>query len=884
MAPAASLNPEEWRVLESTFDAIADLPEDQRERHLKAQLHNQPRLLEHALGWSRSLNDAEDFLEPPAPILNKPYTLDEGQRVNDWLILRPLAHGGTSEVYLASRDSRDFQQLGALKLLRNGSLGRQFKRERQLLNRLSQPNIAHFLDGGTTAHGQAYTVVEYVAGSSLSEACHSTKLNLQQRLQLFLKICTAVRHAHAQLIVHRDLKPGNVRIASDGEPKLLDFGIGRLLDNPDDLETTQVLFTPSYAAPEQIEHAPVSVATDIYGLGGLLHFMLTHRAPWGLDKASLPVAIERILDDEPPNLASFAMAEGAPIPARVLSGDLNHIVQKAMARDPALRYPSVDALAADIQAYLEYRPIQASGHSLAQRAWRFVRRNPWQSATAATLTTALVAGLALSQFQAHQIAAERDAALRSAERAHAVRSSLFQLLHASQSDEQELTNLDLFENSINDIRQVYADDPISAAQLLAGFGQLYFINNDYIHAEPVLREALSLAEQSSADALPMVEARLDLAQTLFRTGNTDEAAQYLEQALSVMRTDPVRWRYGLIDSASLQAQLLRSQGKIDQAIEVLTQTLEQQLDVAGEKSTVTAILATNLATNYFYAGRLDEASAAFEQAWSYWTQSGQTESPDALNLLNNWGLAALRRGDLATAQARLQQAHELRTRLFGPSAALAALKKNLAEVYWQLGDYEAALPMMRDAESMTRDFVGVGSPLHVGITSYLADLYLELGQFKQAGQALERCCSALDGTTSLLHARAQAVALSATALENGQRTADNDFHALLESIQDSSSTADSVRAFIHEKWAQALLHDAGALDHWQQALDLRRATQGADHWQTLASQLKMARALALEDQAQQARKLTHDALITAQLRYGHDSAVVQALKNRSPEL
>ena len=804
--------------------------------------------------------------------------------MDDWLIIKPLAHGGTSEVYLSSRDTRDFRQLGALKLLRNGSLGRQFKRERQLLNRLSQPNIAHFLDGGTTAQGQAYTVVEYVDGSSLAETCHSGGLNLQQRLQLFLKICAAVRHAHAQLIVHRDLKPGNVRISRDGEPKLLDFGIGRLLDNPQDLDTTQMLFTPSYAAPEQIEHAPVSVATDIYGLGGVLHFMLTHRAPWGLDKASLPVAIERILDEQPPDLLTVAAAADAPIPPRQLRGDLNHIVQKAMAREPAQRYPSVDALAADIQAYLEFRPIQASGHSLSERAWRFVRRNPWQSATAATLATALIAGLTLSQLQAHQIAAERDAALRSAERAHAVRSSLFQLLHASQSDEQELTDLDLFESSINDIRQVYADDPISAAQLLAGFGQLYFINNDYIHAEPVLREALALAEQASADALTMPEARLDLAQALFRIGKTDEAAQYLEQALSVMRSDPVRWRHGLIDSASLQAQLLRTQGKLDQAIAVLTDALKQQLEVAGEKSTVTAILATNLATNYFYAGRLDQARAAFETAWGYWTQSGQTESPDALNLLNNWGMAALRGGDLATAQLRLNQAHELRTRLFGPSAALAALKKNLAEVYWQLDDFDAALPMMREAESMTQDFVGRGSPLHVGIASYLADLYLELGQYEQAGQVLERCCNELDGTTSLLHARAQAVALSAAALQNGQRAADHDFASLLESIEDNTSTADAVRAFIHEKWAQAALRGPDALDHWQHALHLRRAAQGADHWQTLAGQIKMAKALALENQAQQARKLTREALTTAQSRYGQDSAVVQALKNRSPQL
>lgn len=883
MPAAVSLSPQEWQQLENAFDAVADLPDAQREQRLTAQLHDRPDLLQHALGWSRSLGQADDFLEPPAQAADKPYTLTRNEQIDDWQILEPLAHGGTSEVYLVSRNSEDFQQHGALKLLRNGSLGKQFKRERQLLNRLSHPNIAHFLDGGTTASGHAYTVVEYVPGLSLSEACHQQDLSLAQRLQLFLKICDAVRHAHAQLIVHRDLKPGNVRISVDGEPKLLDFGIGRLLDNPDDLETTQVLFTPSYAAPEQIEQSPVSVATDIYGLGGVLHFMLCHRAPWGLDKASLPVAIERILDDEPPNLLSGLAGEDAPFSRRLLQGDLNHIVQKAMARDPAQRYPSVDALAADIKAFLEYRPIQASGHTPGQRAWRFLRRNPWQSATGFTLLSALVAGLALSQFQTQQIAAERDAALRSAERAHAVRSSLFQLLHASQSDDQALTGSDLFESSISDIRKVYADDPDTAAQMLAGFGQLYFINNDYTRAEPLLREALALADDSAVGSWPMPEARIDLAQTLFRTGNYAEAASFLEQALSVMQQDPMRWRHDLIDSASLKAQLLRNEGNTEQAIAVLRTALDQQLEWAGENSTVTAILATNLATNYLYAGQLEQAQQAFRQAWDYWTQTQQTESPDALNLLNNWGLAALRDGDLNTAQTRLNQAHELRTKLFGPSAALAALKKNLGEAYWHLGDHAAALQLMSEAESMTVEFVGAASPLHIGISSYLADLYLEIGRADDASQVLQRCCRDMTAPYSLLQVRAHAVALSTDALVQRQPASDDAFARTLAMITDNGQTADLVRAFVQEKWAQAQLGDTTALEHLAASVALRRQAQGPDHWQTLAAQLKWAQALALHNQRTQARELANAAVLAARRRYGENSAAVAALESQNPK-
>lgn len=876
MSAPAALTPQEWGQLDRVFDDVADLGREQRDAQLKEHFASQPKLLEHALGWSRSLDESESFLNEPVHDSTVTFSLEPGSFIGDWHITGSLGKGGTSEVYRVQRSTDEFRQNGALKLLRNAGLNEHFRRERTLLTSLNHPGIAHFLDGGVTESGQAFTVMEYVDGQSLADFCREEQPSLKQRLEIFLGLCEAVSHAHTRLIIHQDIKPANIRITPQQTPKLLDFGIGQLLGGSESSEQNEALFTPNYAAPEQIHREPPSTATDVYGLGATLHFLLTHHAPWGLESANLVVSLERILGDTRPDLLDERFDTTRPISRKRVAGDLNLIVQKAMARSSDDRYSTVDALAADLRAYLDKKPISLRQQDWLYRSSRLLARKPWQVTSAAIAVLALIGGLILSQQQSRIIAAERDAALRSAERAHAVRSSLFQLLHATQTKEGQAPEGDLFADSINDIRRLHADDPETAAGLLAGFGQIYFINNNYQRAEPLLREALSLVDTGPDLGRKLPEARLDLAQTLFRTGDTDAAAQLLEQSLAVMSEDPDRYRSDLIDSASLQAQLLRANGKVEDAIRVLQKALAQQIQYNGENSTVTALLATNLATNYLYAGQQQQALDVFTQAWRYWMLTGQTDSPDALNQLNNWGLAALRVGEMDTALERLTQAHSTRIKLFGPSGALAALKKNLAEVHWALGAYDAAETMMSDAESMAEEFVGKGSPLHLGIGGYLADLQWDRGFPGHAGETLLRCCAQLESASALMKARTMAIQeLVSSTLEQTAPNADT-FENILKNLANTGSAGIPIQAFVEEKWAQALANSPSALTHWENAYALRKNSQGEDHWQTLKTQLQFAMALKAQGKIDSAEVQHSQAMNRAIQRYGAESALVQS--------
>ena len=835
-----SLSPEDWTRLDSAMDQVLDLPPAERASALQGLLGDAPALLQQALRWAGAVDHSEDFLEPSRAEEDRPFRFEPGDQVGDWTIRSTLAQGGTAEVYRAQRQHADFVQDGALKLLKHSGFGKLFRRERQLLNRLQHPHIAHFLDGGLSEAGQAYTVIAFVDGLDLGRWCQEHRPSLEQRLQLFLKLCAAVSHAHGQLVVHRDIKPGNVMVDAAGEPKLLDFGIGRLLEPGSSQDTTQLPFTPSYAAPEQIERAPVTVATDVYGLGGLLHFLLVERAPWGLDRASLPQVIERVLGEAPPNLLDPAFASSSPFARRLLQGDLQAILRKAMRRDPAQRYSSVEALAADIRAHLEHRPVSAQPEGALYQARRFLRRNLWQSVAAGIAFLALGAGLIGSQYQARQIAQERDLALRSADRAHAVRSQLFSLLKAAEGGTASQDQGSLFEAALADIRRVYADEPAEAAALLAGFGQLYFLGNDYVRAEPLLREALDLAGDSPSAAL--IEARLDLAQVLFRVGHNEEAALHLQQAQQKMEQRPQHFRLDLIESRNLQSQLLRAQGQPEEALALLESSFQQLLPYAGEDSTLTAVLATNLATAYLHAGRTAEALDHFAYGWGVWESSGQAESPDALNLLNNWGLAAMRSGSLDLAVQRLEQAHALRDSLFGPSAAMAALKKNLAEALWHSGRKEQALPMMQSAEAMAAEFVGQQSPLHLGIGTYLAEFQYRLGQFRSALQTLSRCWADDVQAPGLYLARARSLRAASQMALKPQQDQAAAFEQALAEAQGPAASAMPVQAFVRELWALSLergQQDQAAEQQWQAALELRIQAQGEEHWQTQQTRARL---------------------------------------------
>ena len=363
------------------------------------------------LAWLPADGEDDDPLDHlPWAFPHVPLTVKEGSRLGSYRLLRELGSGGMGTVYLAERDDREFEQLVAIKLiqhrLRSEEIVSLFRRERQILAKLDHPSIARLMDGGVTEDGRPFFVMEYVDGVPIDAWCGLHKLSIRQRLQLFLPVCAAVQSAHQNLVVHRDLKPVNILVTAEGIPKLLDFGVAKLLDEQAGHTATIAMLTPRYASPEHARGEPAGTATDIYSLGVLLFEMLTGCLPLAGDRESLPAFLRALQEDVPrrPSDVGSNLAQ-----QRELRGDLDNIILHALEKLPARRYSSVESFAADIQRYLDGFPILARPASWGYRAGKFIRRR--RGFVAAAVVLAVVAGVSVAAVARSAGIADRQHAL-----------------------------------------------------------------------------------------------------------------------------------------------------------------------------------------------------------------------------------------------------------------------------------------------------------------------------------------------------------------------------------------------------------------------------------------------------------------------------------------
>jgi serine/threonine-protein kinase len=415
----STLSPDQWQAISPYLDQALDMPDGEREAWLAALREQNPVLADHLqtlLDEHRALAQAR-FLEHGSMPLPGQAAL-AGQMIGAYTLLSPIGQGGMGTVWLAERSDGRFQRRVAVKFLSIGLAGgkERFKREGSIVGRLAHPHIAELLDAGVSSPGQPYLVLEYVDGDHIDRYCDQHKLDVEARLRLFLDVLDAVAYAHAQLIVHRDIKPSNVPVRNDGQVKLLDFGIAKLLEGEGQSAGPTLLtregggaMTPEYAAPEQVTGGPVTTATDVYGLGVLLYVLLTGQHPAGPGPHAPADLVKAIVDTEPPrlsNVVALTKPDGEAVTPnatkrattpdklrRVLRGDLDTIVAKALKKNPRERYTSVTALADDLRRYLEHEPITARPDTLRYRGGKFVRRYRVPVAASALVILSLSAGL-----------------------------------------------------------------------------------------------------------------------------------------------------------------------------------------------------------------------------------------------------------------------------------------------------------------------------------------------------------------------------------------------------------------------------------------------------------------------------------------------------------
>ena len=342
-----------------------------------------------------------------------------GRRIGAYRIVRELGRGGMGAVYLAARADDEFQKEVAIKLLKRGTdtneVVRRFRAEREILARLEHPHIARLLDGGTTDDGLPYFVMEYVVGARVTDYCFALNLDVSERLRLFIKICSAVQFAHQNLIVHRDLKPANILVTAEGEPKLLDFGIARLVapesENAQHTIHAERRLTPAYASPEQVRGDAVTTVSDVYSLGALLYELLTGRSPHRFEhKNPAPTELWRVVGETTPVRPSL-VATAANLRRR-LRGDLDNILLTALRKEPHRRYTGVTAFAADLQSHLARKPVSARSSTVGYRVRRFYQRNKVATLAGVFAALALLAGTALSLWSAQRARSEARRAER----------------------------------------------------------------------------------------------------------------------------------------------------------------------------------------------------------------------------------------------------------------------------------------------------------------------------------------------------------------------------------------------------------------------------------------------------------------------------------------
>jgi len=541
------MEPDRWKQVETIVAAALELEAAERGSYLSGACAGDHELRVEVDELLAGENAAVDFLGDVKDLIrvdkagHDPMMTDPliGTKIGHYSIEEPIGHGGMGAVYLVRRADAEYEKHAALTLLHPGmasrSLLQRFRTERQILAVLEHPNIARLLDGGTTADGLPYLVMEYIEGVRLDRYCDEHEFECRERVELFLEVCDAVAFAHRALIVHRDLKPGNILVTEDGAPKLLDFGIAKLLDaeaipGGDDLTRTGLRpMSPGYASPEQIRGRPITTGSDVYSLGVVLYRLLTGRLPRDFDNLT-PVAMERGLSREP-NVPSTTVGEegrGALVSARNLRGDLDAVLLKSLREEPEQRYASVDDLADDLRRHLGGLPVGARKGTLGYRAGRFLHRHTVM-VLMSLLVGVLAAGSAISLVhQNRRITYQRDRAEAMAEFSSGL-LPMDQILWTL--DNERPIELLLWKN-LQDGKLRLSDDPLLRSDQLTLLARGFFALGRAPEGEKYAIRALELRRESprsnATEDRPLLN---DLAAIYVATGRYEAAESILDALL-----------------------------------------------------------------------------------------------------------------------------------------------------------------------------------------------------------------------------------------------------------------------------------------------------------------------------------------------------------------
>jgi serine/threonine-protein kinase len=711
---------DDWRSIDRVFAAALDRPPDDRTSFVDTACRGDPDLRREVRALLDSCRRAEPFLEIPLITLGgglwpdvpdaAPHDADRrDEMVGRFRIVRALARGGMGTVFLAERADGEFEQRVALKLLRRGldseDLLARFRVERQILASLDHPHIARLIDGGASDDGRPYLVMEYVEGRPITDYCEGRRLGVKDRLRLFAAVARAVAYAHRNLVIHRDLKPSNILVTEAGTPKLLDFGIAKLLDRPGETPHTRTgfrLMTPEYASPEQLRGEPVTTASDVYQLGLLLYRLLTGKRPFPAGASRS--APGRVQDTAEPTRPSAAVHRGPA--SRQLHGDLDNITLMALRGEPDRRYPSVAQLAEDVERHLAGLPVTARGDGVGYRFRKFVSRHKAGVGAAAMFLLMLIGYAVTVTVQSRLIAFERDRVRVEAAKAVEVKDfliGLFEVADPGIVPEEPITAREILDRGADRIRRELEGQPAVRAELLSAIGQIYGQLEMSEHALSLAQEALSIRRELFGPNEPEVAASLLQVAKLRSVWRIDVDSMLLLEAVDAARgahgADHPLYAEALFNLAYYvawpgESGAERTAATLDRAISILR-------DHSDEPSR--ALLAEILTASAYGKGDAPEALGRMREALEIRRSLYGDEHPVVAQSLSDIALA-IEQASPGESIRLLQEAVEIYRQLGGETHPMALrLANNLAGVLRDNGELAEAEALYREVLQVRRD-------------------------------------------------------------------------------------------------------------------------------------------------------------------------------------
>jgi serine/threonine-protein kinase len=700
------------------FKSALDHPAEERSTFLDEACGDDVELRREVESLLKFNEDGDQFLGRPVvdiAVESLFHTaLKSDQRIGNYTIVSHIGSGGMGQVYLAHDEK--LNRRVALKLVRFGIGGeetaRHFQREAQIVASLNHPNIAQLYGAEITPEGFSFLVMEYVEGVRIDKYCEDHQLSIRERLEMFRRVCGAVHYAHQRLVIHRDIKPANILITKEGQPKLLDFGIAKLLDPEASMAGEQTVtfaaaMTPEYASPEQVRAEAMTTASDTYSLGVILYELLTGQRPYRV-KGRSPAEIARVITEQEPTKPSTAVARSdGNLKSEIsnlksLKGDLDNIVLKAMRKEPQRRYASVEQFSEDVRRHLANLPVIARPDTPGYRTTKFVQRHKPGVAAAAIAFFILTSGIATTLWQAHIARQQRDRARLEQAKADRIKSFLTDMLTYSSPEytsSNPAKNRDAKVSAVVDqaaqrAEAELADQPEVLAEVQSTIGGVYAAQGRYEQAENILRAAREKAVQLyGVNSHQTAEVSGKLANALLGKGSPAEADALFREAIETERRLLAEGRGSVKDLASALAGY---GGMLDQrqdrsAESYLREALKYSSAFTAKERVFVAMLYNDLSNEASYRGDGEESERCLRASLDEYRKLPPGTYVEMAVTLSNLGAVLIAKGKYAEAEPMVMEGLALRREVLGNAhTSTAGALFRLSDLRYRQGNYSEA--------------------------------------------------------------------------------------------------------------------------------------------------------------------------------------------------